>query len=145
MANCEQNRERISGLLDNELTPEETVELNEHLIRCASCRADYEELRRTERKLEAISYVEITDEAARSLWRLPYARFLSVASLLLVIGGYAVLLLYGFVRFLTDGGEGLIDRVALGAIVIGFLVLLGSLIVERMSTYRVDPYKDIER
>ena len=145
MANCEHYRERIAGLLDNELTPEETVELNEHLIRCASCRADYEELRKTEQKLEAISYIEITDEAARSLWRLPFARFLSVASLVLVIGGYAALLLYGFVLFLMDDGDDLFVRITVGAIVTGFLVLLGSLIVERISTHRVDPYKDIER
>jgi anti-sigma factor RsiW len=135
MANCEHYRGLISGLLDNELTPEESVELNRHLIRCASCRADYEELRRTEQKLEAISYVEITDEAARSLWKMPYARFLSVASLVLVIGGYAALLLYAFVTFLTDSNEAFI----------GFLVLLGSLIIERIRTYRVDPYKEIER
>lgn len=31
------------------------------------------------------------------------------------------------------------------AIVIGFLVLLGLLIIERISTYKVDPYKEIER
>jgi hypothetical protein len=145
MANCEHYRGLISGLLDNELTPEESSELNSHLIRCASCRADYEELRQTEHKLEAISYIEITDAAARSLWKLPFARFLTVASLLLVIGGYAALLLYGFITFLTDGDEDLFGRITLGAIVIGFLMLLGSLIVERISTYRVDPYKEIER
>lgn len=145
MANCEHYRGLISGLLDNELTAGESAELNTHLIRCASCRADYEELRQTELKLEALSFVEITDEAARSLWRLPYARLLSIASLLLVIGGYAALLLYGFFNFLTDSNEDLFGKVTIGAIVIGFLVLLGSLIVERISTYRVDPYKEIER
>lgn len=145
MADCEHYRVLLSGLLDNELAPEESADLNNHLIRCASCRADYEELRRTERKLEAISYVEITDEAARSLWKLPYRRFLRLASLLMVIGGYSALLIYGIITFLTDGDEDLFGRVAIGAIVIGFLVLLGSVIVERISTYRVDPYKEIER
>lgn len=145
MPNCEHYRGLIAGLLDNELTADESVELNDHLIRCASCRADYEELRRTERRLEAISYVEITDEAARALWRLPYARTLRNASLFMVIGGYAALVLYGFIVFLTNGDEDLFTKVTLAAIVIGFLVLLGSLIVERISTYRVDPYKEIER
>lgn len=145
MASCEHYRTLIAGLLDNELTADESVALNEHLIRCASCRADYEELRQTEKKLEAISYVEITDEAARSLWKLPYARTLRNASLLMVFGGYAALLVYGFITFLTDGDEDLFGKVTLAAIVIGFLVLLGSLIVERISTWRVDPYKEIER
>jgi predicted anti-sigma-YlaC factor YlaD len=145
MASCEHYRTLIAGLLDNELTAEESVALNEHLIRCASCRADYEELRQTEKKLDAISYVEITDEAARSLWKLPYARTLRNASLLMVFGGYAALLVYGFITFLTDGDEDLFGKVTLAAIVIGFLVLLGSLVVERISTWRVDPYKEIER
>jgi predicted anti-sigma-YlaC factor YlaD len=145
MASCEHYRALIAGLLDNELTTEESVALNEHLIRCASCRADYEELRQTEKKLDAISYVEITDEAARSLWKLPYARTLRNASLLMVFGGYAALLVYGFITFLTDGDEDLFGKVTLAAIVIGFLVLLGSLVVERISTWRVDPYKEIER
>lgn len=145
MADCEHYRGLISGLLDNELTPEESTELNTHLIRCASCRSDYEDLRRTEQKLEAISYVEITDQAASALWKLPFARFLSIASLLLVIGGYAALLLYGIVMFLIDRDEDLFGRITLGAIVIGFLMLLVSLIIERIRTYRVDPYKEIER
>lgn len=145
MASCEHYRTLIAGLLDNELTAEESVALNEHLIRCASCRADYEELRQTEKKLDAISYVEITDEAARSLWKLPYARTLRNASLLMVFGGYAALLIYGFITFLTDGDEDLFGKVTLAAIVIGFVVLLGSIVVERISTWRVDPYKEIER
>jgi hypothetical protein len=145
MANCEHYQGLISGFLDNELTPDESAELNTHLIRCASCRSDYEALRRTEQRLEAISYVEITGQAASLLWKLPYARLLSIASLLLVIGGYAALVLYGLVGFLMDGDEDLFGRISLGAIVIGFLMLLGSLVVERISTYRVDPYKEIER
>ena len=145
MASCEHYRSLISGLLDGELTPDETVELNEHLIRCASCRADYDELGKTESKLEVISTVEVTDEAARALWKLPYARSLRNASLFMVIGGYAALLLYGFFAFMSDGVEGLFEKVSIAAIVIGFVVLLVALIVERIGTYKVDPYKEIKR
>jgi anti-sigma factor RsiW len=145
MANCEHYKGLIAGLLDSELTSEETIELNEHLIRCASCRADYEELRKTENRLEAISFVEVTDEAVRALWKLPYTRSLRNAGLLMVIGGYAALLLYGFFVFLADGTEGWFSKVSVSAIIIGFLVLLGLLVVERVSTYQVDPYKEIER
>lgn len=145
MSNCEHYKGLLSGLLDSELTTEESADLNDHLIRCASCRADYEELRRTEQKLEAISFVEVTDAAAWSMWKLPYARRLRNASLLLVIGGYVSLLLYGFVSYLLNPGEELFGRIAFGAIVAGFLMLLGSLVIERIRTWRVDPYKEIER
>lgn len=144
MASCERYRTLLSGLLDAELTPEETVEVNDHLIRCASCRADYEELQRTEPKLAAVSFVEVTDDAARSFWRLPYTRALRNAALLMIIGGYAALLLVAFVGFLS-GDEDLGTKLVGASIVIGFLLLLGVLIVERIATYRVDPYKEIQR
>ena len=145
MANCEHYRGLISGLLDGELTADESAELNTHLIRCASCRADYEQLRQTENKLESISFVEVSDEAARAFWRLPYSRKLRNASLFMIIGGYAALMLYGLVTFLMQGGEGFFQRLSVSAIVIGFIILLGLLVVERISVYRTDPYKEIER
>jgi anti-sigma factor RsiW len=145
MANCEQYKALLAGLIDGELNAEEAAELNNHLIRCASCRADYEQLRLTENKLEAISFVEVTDEAAKAFWRLPYSRALRNASLFMIIGGYAALLLYGLVTSLIHGTEGLFQRLSVSAIVIGFLILLGLMIVERISTYKSDPYKEIER
>jgi len=145
MANCEQYKGLLTGLLDGELTAEEAAELNNHLIRCASCRADYEQLRSTENKLEAISFIEVTDEAAKAFWRLPYSRALRNASLFMMIGGYAALISYAVVTALVEGTEGLFQKLSLTAIVIGFLVLLGLMVVERISTYKVDSYKEIER
>ena len=145
MANCEHYQTLLSGLLDHELTPEETVEVNDHLIRCASCRADYERLGKANERLEALSFVEVTDEAARAFWRLPYSYALRNAALWLIVGGYGSLLLFGFFSFLADGSKGLFGKVAGAAILIGFVVLVGMLVIERVVTYRVDPYKEIER
>ena len=63
----------------------------------------------------------------------------------MIIGGYAALMLYGLIAFLMQGGEGFFQRLSLSAIVIGFIILLGLLVVERISVYRTDPYKEIER
>ena len=145
MADCEHYKGLLAGLLDGELTADEAAAVNNHLIRCASCRADYEQLRQTENRLERISFVEVSDEAARAFWHLPYSRGLRNASLIMIIGGYAALLLYGLVTWLMQGTEGLFQRLSLSAIVIGFLILLGLLIVERISVYQTDPYKEIER
>src|SRR5690606_3654634 len=108
------------------------------------CRADYEELRKTESKLSAIPFAEVTDEAARSFWHLPYSRALRNAALVLIVGGYALLLLIAFFSFLA-GDEDLFTKVVAAAIAIGILLLFGMLVIERIVTYRVDPYKEIER
>lgn len=145
MANCTHYRTLLAGLLDGELSPEEAIELNEHLIRCASCRSDYDELCKAEDKLKSVSFVEPTDEAAAGLWKLPHSRTARNAALFMIVGGYAILLLYALIAFLTDDGEGLLARLAVAGIVIGFLVLLGLLGIERLQTYQKDPYKEIER
>ena len=141
MSNCDEFKGLLAGLLDNELSADESVRLNDHLIRCASCRADYESLRRTENKLETISFVEVGDEAARQFWRLPYSRALRIACFAMIFGGYGVLALIGLIAFLTDGVEGL----PFVAIVIGFLILLGMVIVDRVISWQTDPYKEIDR
>lgn len=144
MADCERFKTLLSGLLDGELTAEETSEINNHLIRCASCRADYEELRKTETKLAAVAFAEVTDEAARSFWRLPYSRALRNAALVMIVGGYAALLVAAFLSFMA-GDENVFTKVVAAAIAIGVLLLFGMLVIERIVTYRVDPYKEIER
>jgi anti-sigma factor RsiW len=145
MTTCEQYKALLAGLLDNELKPEESAQLNTHLIRCASCRADYEELRKTEGKLAALSFVEITDEAATALWRLPYSRLLRNAALFMIIGGYLTVIVIGFVAFLADGTEGLLGKLPVAAILIGTVLLFGLVLIERIKTYKVDPYREVER
>jgi anti-sigma factor RsiW len=145
MADCTEYKPLLAGLLDHELTAEETARVNRHLVRCASCRADYEQLRKTENKLESISFIEVTDEAAKAFWKLPYSRAARRAGFALIIGGYAVLLLYALYALLARGVEGALARISGAAILIGFLVLLGLLVLERMQTYKSDLYKEVDR
>lgn len=145
MADCHDYKPLIAGLLDGELTAEETMAINEHLIRCASCRADYEQLRKDENKLQAVSFLEVTDEAAKSFWQLPYSRVARAAALVLIVAGYASLLAYALFAFFKDGAEAVVSKISAAAILIGFLVLLAMVALHRVQTYRVDPYKEIER
>ncbi|HEU4618696.1 MAG TPA: zf-HC2 domain-containing protein [Gammaproteobacteria bacterium] len=145
MADCTDYKPLLAGLLDRELTAEETMRVHRHLIRCASCRADYEQLRKAENKLEAISFIEITDEAAHAFWKLPYSRAARTSALALVALGYAILLLYALVEFVTGGPSNVVVKISIAAIVIGFLVFFGLLLLERLAVYKVDPYKEIDR
>jgi anti-sigma factor RsiW len=145
MSNCTEYKSLLAGLLDNELTADESRQMNDHLVRCASCRADYESLRRTENKLEAISFVEVGDEAARAFWKLPYSRAVRIAGFAMILGGYAVLAVVSLITFIAEGSDGLVERLPIIAIVIGFLILLGMVIVDRVISWQTDPYKEIER
>jgi len=145
MQGCEEFRQLLMGLMDDELTPEEASALNDHLIRCAACRGEYETLRETCEKLERVSFLEPTDEVLRELWRNPYSRFARNAGLGLGLGGYVALIGYGLYEFMANGREDLFAKVSVAAIVLGFGVLLFGAIRERIHTYKTDPYKEVQR
>jgi anti-sigma factor RsiW len=145
MKKCDDYKGLLAGLLDGELTAEETQLLNDHLIRCAACRADYERLRETTGKLSAVSFQEPTDAVLAQVWKSPYSRFARNASLFMIVGGYMLLLGYAGFEFLRSGREGLPVKAAVAAIALGFLILLVQLIRERLKTHQIDPYKEIER
>lgn len=145
MNNCEPFKGLLVGLLDGELTSDEACQINDHLTRCAACRAEYEQLRETTGKLTAISFQEPDDVVLAQVWKSPFSRLARNTSLFMIVGGYASLIGYGLFEILTSGKKELPAKMGLAAIVLGFLILLVQLIRERVRTYKTDPYKEIER
>jgi cytochrome bd-type quinol oxidase subunit 1 len=76
---------------------------------------------------------------------LTYSRFSRHAALALVLGGYLLLILYSVYEFLQSKDAAAIPKIAVAAIVIGFIMLLLGLIRERIATYKSDPYKGVKR
>lgn len=145
MKYCPEIKPLLVGLLDGELTADEAREVNEHLMRCAACRAEHEHLRTTTGRLRALPYEQPSDAVLAAVWKSPYSRFARNASLALVLGGYALVIGYAMFEFFTSGREALPIKAGFAAILIGFLTLLALLIRERVKTFKTDPYKEIER
>lgn len=145
MNNCEPFKGLLVGLLDAELTPEETRRINEHLTRCAACREEYEQLRETTGRLTAITFREPDDATVARVWKSPFSRLARNTALVMIVGGYATLAGFAVYQFLSSGWKELPAKVGVAAIALGFMILLIQLIRERVSTYPTDPYKDIER
>jgi hypothetical protein len=145
MNNCENFRYLLVGLLDGELNPQETAEVHEHLRRCSKCREEYGTLRETSEKLEAVNFEEPSDEILHRLWRNPFSRLSRIGGLLLVLLGYLTLIGYAVFKFFTSGNEEIWDKLPIAAILIGFIILFVLVILERVKTYKKDPYRGIER
>lgn len=145
MKTCDHYKTLLMGLIDQELTPEESAEVHDHLIRCAACRQEYEQLGASSDPMRGLSFVEPQDEVLRTLWRSPYSRLVRQAGLWLVLGGYASLLAYALYAVLVSRDEPILPRIALASVITGFALLLLQVIRERMRTYKTDPYKEIQR
>jgi len=140
----EKYRPLLMGLIDGELTPVEAVEVNDALMRSADLRDEYEKLRETTGRLEAISFLEPTDKVARELWNSPYHRLARDGGIWMLVGGYVLLIGYGLFEFLVSD-EPVIPKIGIAAIALGTVMLAATFIRERVRTHAVDPYKEIER
>ena len=144
MNDCDQHQPLLMGLMDQELTPEETMDVGDHLRRCASCREEYEHLREISGKMEAISFREPQDEILRQLWKSPFSRFTRNAGLLMVCGGLAALFLYAVYQFATQA-ELDVPALATATVWVGVAILFLSVLRERLATYKHDPYREVKR
>jgi hypothetical protein len=142
---CEKFKPLLMGLIDGELTPEETAEVNSHLIKCDACRNEFEELKDTAGQIDTVSFIEPQDEVLRKLWKSPYSRLIRNSGLLLVFSGWLFLILFALFEIIRSPDEPFLPKIAVAAMIIGFLVLLVFLIRERIHTYKVDPYKEVKR
>lgn len=143
--NCEKMKPLLMGLLDDELTDEERVELNDHLIRCSSCRDELEQLKVVTKSLSSVSYHEPDDKILRKLWKNPLYRISQIAGLLLVILGNIALSGYGIYKIIVDKDEELFYKATVCAIVSGLVILLTVVIIQRLKTVKDDPYKEVMR
>ncbi len=142
---CEQYKGLLMGLMDHELTPEETEEVNAHLIRCKACRDEYDELLEASDKLKGITFTEPGDAVLNKLWKSPHSRLTRNAGLFLVLAGWLAVVVYGLYEAFTSPEEAFFPKTMLAVVVAGFVILLGSVIRERIKTYKTDAYKEIER
>lgn len=145
METCEKYKILMMGLMDDELTPEEMSDVHAHLTRCQSCRDEYESLLETSEKINLVSYKEPQDEIYDKLWKSPYSRVTRFTGWILLIAGWATLLLFGLVELLKDTNEPLLPRLATISFIVGLIVLLLTVIRERIKKSKVDPYKEVIR
>lgn len=142
---CEKYKGLMMGLMDNELSGEEASEVNSHLTRCATCREEYRQLQKASSKLEDISFAEPHDEVLDRVWKSPYSRFARNFGLFMVLGGWLVLVVYAIYEALSSPGEALLPKTAMAVVIVGFVILLISIIWGRLKTYKSDPYKEVQR
>ena len=145
MSDCDKYKGLLMGLIDGELTPEETGEVDAHLIKCSSCREEYEQLRETGNKIEVVSFDEPQDEILKKLWKSPYSRFTRNSGLFFVFAGWLSLIIYGLYEMFRSNEDPAFPKIAVAAVIVGFFVLLLTVVRERILTYKSDPYKEIKR
>lgn len=131
--------------LDGEMPSEERLEFERHLEECETCRRSFESFRELQSLTRRVKMKDQTDEFWESYRKSLYRRLeRSIAWVLIIVGavmfaGYALYQAFGSFGKLT------FEKLALVVFAVGALLLLVSVIRERLHQYRGDKYSKIDR
>ncbi len=141
------NRMETDGMryLDGEMSTAERKSFEEHLASCGECRKAIGELGSVERLTGMMKIRDPLDDFWEAYWKKLFRRLERKTAWLLMIAGAALIVLYALWKGVTDFGEITFVKVVAVILAAGFVILLISVIRERIHQYRTDRYKDIER
>ena len=135
----------LMGLMDGELTAEEANEVSDILRKNQSWRDEYDSLLNTHEHLKGLSFEEPTDEVLRNLWKSPYSHYAHNAALFMIIGGVLFIMGFGLWLVASSNGAPWQIKVPFVAIAVGAATMLFLKLRERIATYQVDPYREVQR
>lgn len=146
--NCEQAKILLSGLVDAELNPEEKKIISDHIVSCPDCRREYARLKKMKEVTDDMKYFDLPDKLWAGYWREIYNRvergigwiFLSIgAIILLAFAAWQIL-----DNFFLDPAEPLYLKLGVGLLLLGLIILLISIIRERLFSRKHDRYDEVE-
>jgi predicted anti-sigma-YlaC factor YlaD len=146
---CQEAFILISGKLDGELTPDQEQELNEHLQTCPVCRKEYDELLKLKEVTSDMRFTDLPDRYWAGYWNDVYNKlergvgwiFLSVGAMIVL--GFAA---WEFLdNFLLNTTVPLLLRFGVGVGIIGLIILLVSVLRERLFAKKHERYEEVER
>jgi hypothetical protein len=127
--------------LDGELPSEEIARVEEALKRSTELQREFRIFQALRDDVSGLTY----DPPARdSVWDGVERRLTRPLGWILFVFGAILWTGYGAWVFATSAVNP-IEKLAVGAMVVGFFMLLGTTVMERLREWRTDPYRDIQR
>jgi anti-sigma factor RsiW len=141
----DQIREMLSAYLDGELTQSEDQRVRIHLEDCTACAREYAALRTLQAAAQAVRFPEPPEEAMDELEQRLSVRGPRALGWIMIGLGALAWLLYALVMAVLHWRPPTFEEMAAAAIVIGVLLLFGSVFRERLLQLPHDRYRRIKR
>ena len=142
---CGRFKELMMASLDGEISVEDRAELESHLAECADCRREFDEHRTLSELVGEIELPRPSQEDMMKYWPSVYAKIERGAGWGLVVIGALIWVAYGIFLFITDPTIGSMTKFLIALPVVGVLMLLISVIRERVSVSKTERYEEVER
>ncbi|UCE03549.1 MAG: zf-HC2 domain-containing protein [Candidatus Latescibacterota bacterium] len=149
LRSCEEYRVLLMGYLDGELDATQRAEVEKHIHSCADCSAERGSYENLNRMVQAMNTYTESERALDRYWQQTWNRAERGIGWFLFGAGAILLTGYGVFEasreFWTDPTVPLIVRIGAGAGGLGVLVLLVSLVRERLMLRKKERYTEVER
>ena len=140
---CDEAKLQVQALADGELSESVIPEVMDHVQSCYSCRADYVELLKLQKKMSGLVYEVPPKEWFEKLERRIGRKIGSGIGQILFFGSYLLLIAYAVFSLFADSGVGMFIKIAVAGILLGVLSLLGFAISDRIHESKDDKYKGV--
>ncbi len=146
---CEEMKPYLMSHLDGEIDPEKKSEVEKHLSECESCRKEYQSFLKLKQETDKMKIADLSDELWKGYWKGIYRRVERGAGWIFLSIGAIMLLLFGAYQFfkelLANPNVSLIAKIGVSTLTFGVIVLLVSIIRERLFLFKTERYKEVEK
>ena len=146
---CEEIRELLTKYVDNEVGDEEKFRVEEHLSACRNCKKEYDSFVKLKEVTNSMKFADLTEEMWAGYWKGVYRRIERGTGWIFASIGAIILLAFGvfqfFKEFFVDPHVHTIVKVGVLVLAFGIIILLVSIIRERVFAHKRERYKEIER
>lgn len=144
MNGCGKIGESLSAYLDGELTQQDRQLVEVHVEGCRRCRSTLKELSRIREGIGQLDPPQPSKEQWSKMMSLGISRTSRGFGWLLGIGGSLLLVGYGAYEFATDETTEALVKIGVAGGAGGVLLLLVSVLTDRLRARKTDKYKDVE-
>ena len=142
-------RAMLAGYVDGELSEEENREFERELARNEQLREELGEFRKLKEVTGMVRYADLPDEVWENYWQSLYRKLERGFGWIFLSFGAVILLTFGvyeaFRGMFADPAVPLYFKIGLSASCFGVIVLLVSLVRERLFAYKRDRYKEVTK
>ena len=146
--NCDEIKILLSGMVDGELDSDEKKKVSDHLVSCDACREEYAKLLKLKEVTDDMKYFDLPDRLWAGYWHGIYNRLeRGIGWILLSVGVILILAFaaWNFLQgFLLDESVPFYLKIGVSGLILGVIVLLVSIIRERLFSKKHDRYDEVE-
>ena len=146
---CQDVKTYLMAYIDGEVDAQKKSEIEKHLSGCEKCIKEYRSFLKLKEVTEKMKFTDLSDELWAGYWKGIYRRVERGAGWIFLSIGAIILLAFGvfqfFKEFFTDPSVSLIVKMGAGAFSLGIIILLVSIIRERLFLFRTERYREVER